>query len=507
MFAPTAKEVREQHLTNKRTKFGSYLTKLNTLKSVLREAIKKEKDRVNLPNVDKYITENVPENFVEKLNFEDCMKDFIESEYIDDGLYFISAFDPSYVQAKGTDAQEMIVRKSRGTRRIDNNNEDEQDDDPDDLEFLNPKPLSKQEAIKIFTGRERFAKQFKFVQKALDKVLLDVKQRSIGEANGEKFNINIDPVLVKKAIEQLIIFENKRMKADEEDAVLTSRKNKFNRQVSELQAKFLISPSLYFYVTINFGKSSTTGAKPYIIPLKKPIYDVDETQLCLFVRDNKKEEFKTLLAEEPFFPQLKIKKLGSLYKQLKTYQDKHLFASQYDFFFAENEIVTGLISFLGKPFLSKNKGPRPVTTQNVVEQVLKELNGTKILLRTGQTNLDVKVARLNWTVTDIVNNVVDFVENQLAAAVPYGTQNEILNLYVRTNTSPSLPIYLNKHFDEHVLALSKTFKQEEIYQRGVTAQNIAPDVSKDKIKQSPEKESKKRKHETIEKKPAKKTKL
>jgi hypothetical protein len=108
--------------------------------------------------------------------------------------------------------------------------------------------------------------------------------------------------------------------------------------------------------------------------------------MCLFVRDDKKAEFKELLSEQPFFDNLKIMKLSKLLK-VKSYQEKHLLVSQYDFFFAENEIITSMVPFLGKAFYSKNKGPRPVTLENAVEWMNKELAGTKVFLRPGQETL------------------------------------------------------------------------------------------------------------------------
>jgi hypothetical protein len=388
LFAPTSKEVRDQHLEKKREKYRAYKNRLDSLRNTLRDVIMTEKDLENFSHIDVPLEgEIIPDNIVEQLDIDTCMKEFLESEYVDHALYWVGAYDEDYIKVKGTEAQDIIKRRARGAKV--NANEEELDDDQDDLEFLNPKSMTKQEALQVFTGRKHVGKKFKFVTQALDKVLLDVKQRTIagGDNVKDKFNISIDRAMIKNAVEQLIKFENKSLKNQENDVAVGGRKNKVNRATTELQTKFLISPSFYVNVVTVIGKPSSTGAKPYIIPLKKPIFDKEETSMCIFVRDNKKEEFKQILQDQPFSPNLKIMKLSRFLKGFKTPQEKHLLVSQYDFFFAEQEILTSMVPLLGKAFYSKRKGPRPVTTENVIEWMNKELDGTKVFLTPGKETL------------------------------------------------------------------------------------------------------------------------
>lgn len=262
LFAITPAEIRKKHLQHKQEKYQGYKTHLDEIRNSLREAIKYEKDFEDFSNID--ISLDGAENVVEQLDIDACMKEFIESEYIDEGLYFVDAEDHDYIRVKGADAQPVVNQnKKRKTE-----NDDEEDNDEDDLEFFNPKKLTKKEALEVFTGKARVPKQFKFITQALDKLLQDAKQRTIvggALANGKALDVKIDPETVKKAVEQLILFENRRLKGEEQDAMVQGRKNKTSRAATELQTKFLISPSFFLVVAATFAVRSTTGAKPYIM--------------------------------------------------------------------------------------------------------------------------------------------------------------------------------------------------------------------------------------------------
>lgn len=261
LFAPTSKDVRDLYLEKKHDKFRNYKKQLDAAKASIKDVIKKEKDFENFSHIDVVSLENP----VEQLDIDACMKEYLDSEYTDNGLYWIGAFDEDYIKVKGTEAQDIIKRRARGAKVA--TTEEEMNDDEDDLEFLNPKQLTKQEALEVFTGRKHIGKKFQFVTQAMDKLLNDVKQRTIvgGELATKKLNVSVDRALVKKAVEQLIIFENKTLKDQETDVMIGGRKNKTNRATTELQTKFLISPSFFVNVVTVVGKPSTTGTKPYIM--------------------------------------------------------------------------------------------------------------------------------------------------------------------------------------------------------------------------------------------------
>jgi len=464
MFATTSKEVRDAKLAEKREVHNNYKKQMEEVKKGLKETIKKSGG----DNYDALIAalSNIksPDNVVGQLDVDLCIKEYIESECVQDGLYFLDVDDKDLLRVKGATPQTEIILKQKthnNRNRRDFDKYEVVDDDEDDLEFLHPKKLTKEEAVRVFTGRSRIAKQFKFTGDGLDKVLNDVKQRTvIGQKTDKKLDVYVDKKLIKEVVEQLISFENSRMKGEEEKAAEEGKKKKLNKVTTEMRTKFMISPSFFLCLQVVFAKPTLTGSKPAIIPLKKPLFDVEETEMCLIVRDAHKEEFKTLLGDQ--FPLLKIKKLSSFYKDTKTPMKKKLFVGSYDFTFAEHEIQRAVLQRLGKYAVEKKRMPGPVALDNVEQHIKDTLSGVKIFLNSSQVDMQPKVARLNWSVSEIVNNVEDFIHNKLTLAVPYGASNQIIKIQLQTDYTPAVPIYLN--LDARPQKESKTFKTELRFQ-------------------------------------------
>ncbi|KAL0487893.1 ribosomal L1 domain-containing protein [Acrasis kona] len=471
LFATTSKEVRDEKLGQQREKYLTYQNSITELKNKLKETVRKN-NGTNYKSIASALeTIQPPADIIGQLDINACIKEYIASECVEDGLYFVDCNDPDLLRVKGVTPQAELIMKQKNhqnRKRKDEEQtipEEQEDDDEDDLEFLNPKKLNKQEALQVFTGKNRVAKQFEFIASSMDKILNEVKQRTVvGQETSEKFKLKVDKNSIKEAVEQIIIFENARMKGDEEVAAKTGKRNKLNRAATELQTKFLISPSFFLYASVHFAKKSSTGAKSFYLPVLKPFYEADETSICVIVRDDQKEDYKKELGDQ--YPLLKVMKVSKFHTAIETYPKKHLLANSYDLFFADASIQRSVLEHFGKAVVRRKKTPAPVILEEVNDRINNALNGARIQLSVSQPSVDVKIARLSWSVSDIVKNIVYLVENTLARVVPFGTNNAVTKISLRTTSSPSLPIYIID--DKEYLKLvptTKTFKEELKYNK------------------------------------------
>jgi hypothetical protein len=60
---------------------------------------------------------------------------------------------------------------------------------------------------------------------------------------------------------------------------------------------------------------------------------------------------------------------------------------------------------------------------------------------------------------------MDYIHEKLALVVPFGTENVILKIFLRTIHSPALPVYVDLRSQEKLYAKAKPFKQELQYQK------------------------------------------
>lgn len=72
---------------------------------------------------------------------------------------------------------------------------------------------------------------------------------------------------------------------------------------------------------------------------------------------------------------------------------------------------------------------------------------------------------MSWTVSEIVDNILDYVNNKLVQVVPFGAENIVLKLYLRTIHSPALPLYVDISSQENLYAKTRAFKAEKDFQK------------------------------------------
>jgi ribosome biogenesis protein UTP30 len=148
---------------------------------------------------------------------------------------------------------------------------------------------------------------------------------------------------------------------------------------------------------------STNGrTKPYLITLKHPLMDPDETDVCLIVKDPQRE-FKDKIEAKGIKAVKKVIGVSKLKSKFKQYEAKRQLCASYDLFLADDRVLPMLPHLIGKVFFEKKKQPLPVklTRDNWDSQFQKIFNATPFYLSEGMCST-VKATRslvsmpLNW---------------------------------------------------------------------------------------------------------------
>lgn len=240
--------------------------------------------------------------------------------------------------------------------------------------------------------------------------------------------------------------------------------------------------------------------KPVRVPLPNPLYSVEETETCLFVKDHKGMIFMELynmiwcplsvlavsihvycalhiLYMSQLIPYTKAHKLqqctliyvllfatGEGHKESKakvkaekipgiakvigisklktkyeSHEAKRQLCDSYDLFLADDRIIPSLPKLIGKSFFKKKKLPIPVklSGKDWASQVRKACDATYMHVK--GSSITIRVAKASQTEFECVENVVSAIK-EVSGKVP-GKFKAIKSLFLKSLTSAALPIY------------------------------------------------------------------
>jgi ribosome biogenesis protein UTP30 len=233
----------------------------------------------------------------------------------------------------------------------------------------------------------------------------------------QKLSKNVDPVVVKKAVEAL------------------------QKRTAPQDAQLL-------YLVVGMKKAPGRGRiNPYSVPLPHPLYDSNH-EVCLIISDRPygKEKLNKEKAKEQIEKEgLKIAKiltLPNLKKDYASVEAKRKLCGSYDVFLADERIFGELPKLLDKSFYKK-KHPIPVTLTKGAwgEHVTLALNSTFMFVSGGTCSV-VKVARVSQPWEQIVANVKAVMEG-VAQQIPKKWGN-IQAYHLKTLESVALPLYQSR---------------------------------------------------------------
>mmetsp|Transcript_17072 Transcript_17072/g.66499 ORF Transcript_17072/g.66499 Transcript_17072/m.66499 type:complete len:300 (+) Transcript_17072:20-919(+) len=178
--------------------------------------------------------------------------------------------------------------------------------------------------------------------------------------------------------------------------------------------------------------------KPISVQLPNPIYDADETEVCVFTKDPQKD-FRELFQEHDI--KAKVIGLSKLRANYKTFEARRKLCGSYDLFLADARVTRMLPKLLGKPFFAKKRQPVPIDLTNpkrIQEQIDDALKSTSMFLGYGPC-LCVRIARSDFTTEQVTDNICQGVEF-MTTKFKNGW-GSVQSVHLKSQESVALPIF------------------------------------------------------------------
>mmetsp|Transcript_10054 Transcript_10054/g.29767 ORF Transcript_10054/g.29767 Transcript_10054/m.29767 type:complete len:196 (+) Transcript_10054:391-978(+) len=180
------------------------------------------------------------------------------------------------------------------------------------------------------------------------------------------------------------------------------------------------------------------GVKPKLLPLPHAWRSLDETEVCLIVKDPQRAVKDACAAEGVTAKVIGIDKLR---KKYVPYEAKRQLRAGYDFFAADEAVTPLLPKLLGNGFYKSNKLPLPMRLgrKEGLRDALQRAVGGAIVRPTFGTCSTVTVAATSMSPAAAAENVLAAVD-AVAALLP-GKWGNVQALHLRCPNSVALPIY------------------------------------------------------------------
>ena len=120
----------------------------------------------------------------------------------------------------------------------------------------------------------------------------------------------------------------------------------------------------FFHLSVSLKKTKPERKdKPIRIQISNPLYDLEEAESCLIVKDvagEGKKAAKEKLRDGNILGVTKVLRVSNLKKKFATHEQKRQLCKDYALFLADTRILPLLPKLLGKTFFKKKKQPVPV---------------------------------------------------------------------------------------------------------------------------------------------------
>jgi ribosome biogenesis protein UTP30 len=185
---------------------------------------------------------------------------------------------------------------------------------------------------------------------------------------------------------------------------------------------------------------TTAGAKavkPRLLTLPHAWRTLDETEMCLIVKDPQRT-IKDMCAAEGITA--KVIGVEKLKKKYVPFEARRRLRGAYDFFAADERVLPLLPKLLGSEFYRSNKLPLPLNfKRKALRECLERAVGGAILRPSQGTCISVACASTAQTTAEAAENVMTAVD-KVVARTPGKWQN-VSAIHLRTVNSAALPIY------------------------------------------------------------------
>lgn len=201
------------------------------------------------------------------------------------------------------------------------------------------------------------------------------------------------------------------------------------------------------------------------------------TEVCLFVKDLDKKSREHELTSDHFKDLLKSKgvtcvseiiPMKALKLEYKPHEAKRNLSQNYDVYLGDERIIRLLPPLLGKHFYGKKRHPVQVNLQatDLKKEITNAVNNTRCIMKgRGAVSL-IRVGHFDLKTKQIVENIMSTIE-QLVTALPGGAVN-LRNIYIKTQNSMALPLYVSMGSTDKVILLKPERKKNNFIIEEIT---------------------------------------
>jgi len=162
----------------------------------------------------------------------------------------------------------------------------------------------------------------------------------------------------------------------------------------------------------------------------------EKTEVCLIVKNNCPQNLLQGLKSQ-FGKVLTITKLTRNYAE---HEERRKLCGKFDLFLYDKHIKAGVLpSRVGKALIGKKKNPIAITVRSVagVSNEVARVKKCAFYFKSGGVSTSIKVARLDFTDDEIVDNVIAVLNKMSTLLDP----SSIQSISIKTPDSITLPIY------------------------------------------------------------------
>ncbi|EKM79166.1 hypothetical protein AGABI1DRAFT_120606 [Agaricus bisporus var. burnettii JB137-S8] len=248
---------------------------------------------------------------------------------------------------------------------------------------------------------------------------------------------------IQKAVDALHAYESKKQEEREETDLLSGKE-----------------PIIWLNVAVK-QVAPKNVIKPHKIPIAHPIVDPRTTSICLITKDPQRE-YKDLLEEHNIKFISRVVGIAKLKGKYKAFEARRLLLKENGLFLADERVIPLLPKLLGAKWFEAKKQPIPVcmTRKDLKGELERAISSTYMHLNNG-TCTSIKIGTLSHKPSQVVSNIAKAIP-AIAARIPAQWDN-IQSLFIKTNTSVSLPIW-SCNLDERWGGLKK---EEETTKKNV----------------------------------------
>eukprot|EP00127_Corallochytrium_limacisporum_P003568 Clim_evm51s150 gene=Clim_evmTU51s150 len=195
------------------------------------------------------------------------------------------------------------------------------------------------------------------------------------------------------------------------------------------------------FINLTFAVKKIPQESKGLLPVDIPntLYTPDDSNI-LFVSKDPQRIYKDLMTSQEIQGIDRVIGVSKLKAKFQPYEAKRQLAAMYDLVLCDDRVLPTLPRILGRDVYTKKKGPVPIQMAkgDPKRNIEKAMTRTYLSIGKGATSA-VRIARLNFSKADAVENVMEGFESVLKH-VPKGMKN-IRSVHLKTDTSVAVPLY------------------------------------------------------------------